>query len=127
MNIQNLIEAKEKLFLFWCVGITHWPLYISKSTSVLYYFIQLLNLFKAIKPYEQNVKTESDYKTRNISFNYYLRPKKIKLSDSTPTSYSPPHTLKSHISWNLHVRCWPPTFHHEQAVGEVDEQKKRIN
>lgn len=99
VNIWNLIEAKEELFLFWYVGITHWPLYISKSTSALYYFIQLLNLFKAIKPYEKNVKTESAYKTRNISFKYYLHPKKIKLSDSTPTSHSPPHTLKSPVSW----------------------------
>lgn len=54
------------------------------------------------------------------------------LSDSTPTSHSSPHPLKSSGSWKHriftpHVRCWPPTFYHEQAVGEVDEQKKSIN
>lgn len=92
VSIWNLIEAKEELFLFWYVGITHWPLYISKSTSVLYYFIQLLNLFKAIKPYEKNVKTESAYKTRNIlalSITYTQR----KLSSQTLPLHHTPHRI----------------------------------
>lgn len=135
VNIWNLIKAMKELYLFWLTGITHWPLYISNNCFIVL-FDSTPKFSKAIKTYQKNLKNESAFKTRNISFNCYLHLKKNKLSDSTLTSHSSPHLFKFPFSWQHRLfnprQVLTPTFHHKvhhplQTVGEVDESKNSRN